>query len=363
MYAVILAGGGGTRLWPLSRPDRPKPFLPLLGAETLFQRTVCRLLEGDELPLGAGDVAVVTDRRYASIVREQAPGVTVLEEPGGRNTAAAIALATVALERDDDDVMVVLPADHTIEREDVFRAVLRDADAELARGAFGIGAPLVTLGIEVRRPATEYGYLIPDLARGVTGRLTAYPLLRFQEKPDPGMAAELAARPGVAWNAGMFLWRRRAIGAALAAYAPDILEAVTTAYRRGTLPEAYPTIRSISIDYAVMEPAAADGLVVMGAMDVGWNDLGSWTALLGALGAAGAGRVVAAGRTAECTAEDLVVRRVDGRLRVEPGPLSGILDANGPCAVLTGARASRRRNQWPQPSARRHPAHTGSVRG
>src|SRR5215212_2345561 len=143
MYIVIMAGGGGTRLHPLSSPQRPKPFLPLLGEETLLQQTVRRVA-----PLvGEDDLYCVTDQRYAALVREQAPRVRVVEEPLGRNTAAAIALATVAIERPDDDVMVVLPADHWIEREDVFRAVLRTAADDLATGALGVDEPLVTLGI------------------------------------------------------------------------------------------------------------------------------------------------------------------------------------------------------------------------
>ncbi len=341
MHVVILAGGGGTRLWPLSTPDRPKPFIPLLSDRTLFQRTVDRLLDGRELGITPRDISVVTDRRHGDLVRAQAPGVGVVEEPMGRNTAAAIALATVAIERPDDDVMVVLPADHTIENEPVFRGVLRDAERELARGAFGIESPLVTLGIEVSRPATEYGYLIPELERGVSRALTAYPLHRFEEKPDAGRAAELSSMAGVAWNAGMFLWRRRAIREALRDFAPDILDAVATAHRAGTLAEAYPSIRATSIDYAVMEKAAAEGRVVMGAMDVGWNDLGGWTALLAALGSRATGRVVQAGEPAEVTADDLVVRRRDGRLVVDPGPGRGILDASGPSALLTGVRADR----------------------
>lgn len=341
MYLVILAGGGGTRLWPLSTPDRPKPFIPLLSERTLFRQTIDRLLAGRELEIAPGDITVVADRRHAGLVRAQAPGIALVEEPMGRNTAAAIALATVAVDRPDDDVMVVLPADHTIEDEAVFRAVLRDADGELARGAFGIESPLVTLGIEVSRPATEYGYLIPDLERGTSRALTAHPLRRFEEKPSAERAAELRSMPGVAWNAGMFLWRRRAIRQALADFAPDILDAVASAHRTGTVAEAYPSIRSTSIDYAVMEKAAAGGRVVMGALDVGWNDVGGWTALLAALGSRATGRVVQAGEPAEVTADDLVVRRRDGRLAVEPGPRRGILDASGPSALLTGARADR----------------------
>lgn len=342
MYAVILAGGGGTRLWPLSTPERPKPFIPLLGDETLFERTVRRLLEGDELGIDAGDVFVVADGRHAGLVRGQAPaGVSVLEEPVGRNTAAAIALAAVAIERPDDEVMVVVPADHAIEREDAFRGVLRDAASGLATGAFGIGSPLVALGIRADRPATEYGYLLPDLDRAQRGPLTAHPLLAFEEKPDGRRAAELLASPGAAWNAGMFLWRRRAIRAALGEFAPDVIAAVDSAYRAGSLAAAYPSIRSTSVDYAVMERAAASGRVVMAAMDVGWSDLGGWAALLAGLGCPGSGRVVQAGEAVEAGASDLVVRRRDGRLVLDPGPLGGILDPDGPSALLVGAASGR----------------------
>src|SRR5919112_3524876 len=112
MYAVILAGGGGTRLWPLSRPERPKPFLPLLGDESLLQRTVRRI----EPLVGRGDVYCVVDRRFGHFVREQCPDVRLIVEPSGKNTAAAITLATAVIDRPEDEVMLVLPADHAIER-------------------------------------------------------------------------------------------------------------------------------------------------------------------------------------------------------------------------------------------------------
>src|SRR3990170_4704527 len=134
MYAVILAGGGGTRLWPLSDPQHPKPFLPLFPDGSLLQKTVRRLTEGDELGLTVDDLTVVTDRRYEGLVREQLPDVAVLSEPVGRNTAPAIALAVLAIERDPDEVMVILPADHLVGDERLFRAVLADARDELAEG-------------------------------------------------------------------------------------------------------------------------------------------------------------------------------------------------------------------------------------
>src|SRR6478735_1998666 len=208
MYAVILAGGGGTRLHPLSRPECPKPFLPLLGERSLLQGTVERLQGLTD------DVTVVTDRRYERLVRDQVPNAALVLEPLGRNTAAAIALATLVIERPDDEVMVVLPADQTVEDVPVFQRVLGAAAEDLATSAFGIEDPLVTLGIQVDRPATEYGYLIPDLDRGsdVGDRpIRAYPLLRFEEKPKPARAEGLATQAAIAWNAGIFMWRRRAI--------------------------------------------------------------------------------------------------------------------------------------------------------
>ena len=244
--------------------------------------------------LGTDDtITVVTDRRYRSLVAAQVPGVRILAEPTGRNTAPAVALAVAAVDRPDDEVMVVLPADTTIELEDVYRGVIAaaaapadDREAGIAQGSFGIEDPLVTLGIQVSRPAIEYGYLLPDRGRGEVVRgLQAYPLRGFEEKPSAGRARQLQQEPGVAWNAGMFLWRRRAIRAALERYAAGLLTTIESSLRSDTsLAAAYDRLTPISIDYAVMQGAAKDGRVVMGAMDVGWSDLGGWPALLEALG-------------------------------------------------------------------------------
>ncbi|MEW6224554.1 MAG: sugar phosphate nucleotidyltransferase [Chloroflexota bacterium] len=341
MYVVIMAGGGGTRLRPVSTAARPKPFLPLLPTgETLLQRTVRRLAG---LEPGPVDVFVVAAAPYVPLVAAQAPGAAVVVEPEGRNTAAAIALAALAIERDEDDVMVVLPADHRIEpeREGVFRGVLAAA-AGLATGAFDVPQPLVTLGVQVSRPATEYGYLLPAYERGADiHRLRAYPLLAFEEKPSPERAQVLLRSPGVAWNAGMFLWRRRAIRAALEAHAPDVAEAVARGLASGDLAAAYATIRPRSIDYAVMEPAASAGAVVMGAMDVGWTDIGSWPALLDVLDAPGIeGGVVEAGEPVATAEGDLIVERGAAGLAVREAG-GGTITPDRPVALLRAARDSR----------------------
>jgi mannose-1-phosphate guanylyltransferase/mannose-6-phosphate isomerase len=282
MYAVILAGGGGTRLWPLSRPECPKPFLPLIGDRTLLQRTWDRIVP--EL-VAAADVAVVTDRRYVDIVREQLPGLRedmLLAEPVGRNTAAAVALAAVALDRPDDDVMLVLPADHLVADEPGFRALLRSA-ADVATGG-----SLVTLGITPDGPEAGYGYVVAgDQLPGEAGAVT---VARFVEKPSEDAArALLAGTAPVAWNAGIFLWRRDAIRGAFASSSPDILADVEAGAAAGPegLEAAYARVRATSIDYAVLEPAAAAGRVAMLSADVGWSDLGSWSALRNALAAQG----------------------------------------------------------------------------
>ena len=320
----------------MSRPERPKPFLPLVGSESLLQATVARL---DGV---TDDITIVTDRRYERLVRAQVPGVAVLSEPLGRNTAAAIALAALAIERPPDDVMLVLPADHTVKRTVAFADVLRGAE-RLAEGSFGIDDPLVTLGIQVDRPATEYGYLIPDLGRADrTHGLQAYPLLRFEEKPKPARAEELAGQQGVAWNAGIFVWRRRAILAALGRYTGLVQSLGPMIASPQMLDRAYESIqRAISIDHAVMESAARSGVVVMASMDVGWSDIGSWSALLPAIGARGTGSVVQAGETVVVEADDLVIRRVDGLLGVIAPPERGSITAMHPMAVLRGTGPDR----------------------
>jgi mannose-1-phosphate guanylyltransferase len=275
VYAVVLAGGGGTRLWPLSTPERPKPFLRLIGHETLIQRSVARLA-----PLiQPKDVYIVTDRRYLALCREQLPDVPAanfIGEPMGRNTAAAVALAAEAIDRPADEVMLVIPADAHIADEAGIRAALATAGEVAATGK------LVTLGVKPDRAETGYGYIIArPPARFVGGRDT-FDVERFVEKPTADKAREMIATGLASWNAGIFVWTRAAIRDSLSRHAPEIVEPIRTNCSTGNpadLDRVYPSVRSTSIDYAVMEPASVMGAVEVVPIDVGWSDLGSWAAL------------------------------------------------------------------------------------
>lgn len=275
MYAVILAGGGGTRLWPLSTPEHPKPFLRLLGDETLIQRSVARLA-----PLVAPqDVYVVTDRRYLPLVAEQLPALpaaNLIGEPMGRNTAAAVALAAEAIERPADEVMLILPADAHITDEAGFRDALAVA-AEVARGG-----SLVTLGVTPDHPETGYGYILARPPVRQVGGRPIFAVKQFVEKPTAELATELLATGLASWNAGIFAWTRATIRDRLSRHAPEIAGPIRAVCASGTaedLAAAYPSLRATSIDFAVMEPASLEGVVAVVPIDVGWSDLGSWAAL------------------------------------------------------------------------------------
>jgi mannose-1-phosphate guanylyltransferase len=335
MYAVVLAGGGGTRLWPLSTPECPKPFLKLLGDESLIQGTVARLS-----PLvSPQDVYVIADRRHLALVAEQLPSVpagNLIGEPMGRNTAAAVALAAEAINRPDDEVMLVLPADAYIADEAGFRDALAAA-GEVARGGL-----LVTLGVTPDRPETGYGYVLAQPPeREVAGRPT-FAVQRFVEKPTVERAQELLATGLASWNAGIFAWTRAAIRDRLTRYAADIVEPLRAVCATGTLADMdaiYPTVRATSIDYAVMEPASLEGAVAVVPMSVGWSDLGSWAALRDAwretAGEAPSGATPGLGNRRDIgSTESLVLAQ--GRLVVTIG-LRDIIVVDTPDALLVCA--------------------------
>lgn len=280
---VILSGGAGTRLWPLSRPESPKQFHALTGTETMLQMTASRVADPTrfEAPL------VVAGASHADEVERQlaaagvSPGTLILE-PMGRNTAAAIALA--ALERAPGDLLLVMPSDHVITRPDAFREAVDRAARQAEQGW------LMTFGITPDAPETGYGYICcgAALADGV------FAVERFVEKPDRETAQAYLAQGGYHWNGGIFLMRAGDLIDGLAAHAPDILDATRAALAKATRedgrvqPDAdlFAAIRSQSIDHALMEKHTQVGVVPV---EMGWSDLGSWDALyeVGAKDAAG----------------------------------------------------------------------------
>jgi len=269
IFPVILSGGSGTRLWPMSTPDHPKQFLPLTSEDTMFQQTLARV--GDPRRFAAP--LIVANARHQALIEAQLGGrdATLLLEPAARNTAPAIALAALAAPH---ALLLVMPSDHVITNPAAFQNAI---DAAVPHADAGW---LVTFGISPDAPETGYGYIqLGDaLAAGV------HQVARFVEKPDAARAAEMLATGDHVWNGGIFLFRADAYLAALADHAPEILAAVTkamnTATRTGAVvhPEAaaFAASPSDSIDYAVLEKAARVAVVPV---SMGWSDVGSWDAL------------------------------------------------------------------------------------
>ena len=276
-YAVIMAGGIGSRFWPASRKEKPKQFLDVFGDGTLIQNTVARL-QGLIPPERC---LVVTHKRYVEQTQKQLPAVpdeNILAEPISRNTAPCITYAAAVLDdRDPDATMAVLPADHVIGNVEAFHNTLNVAlDAAQEPDA------LVTIGIEPTYPATGYGYIQYDGDENEAGELNAHPVRTFAEKPDQSTAERFIDSGDFLWNSGMFIWRADTILGQIEEHLPDAHEAFESVRHTGddTDPDALETAfrnsPRISIDYGVMEQADSV-YVVPGAFD--WNDVGDWRAV------------------------------------------------------------------------------------
>lgn len=280
-YPVILAGGRGTRFWPLSRKKRAKQLLALDGKQTMIQQTVTRLL-----PLApAKQFWIITNEDLRPAILKQLPKLPkaqVLPEPAGRNTAPAIGLAAFLLLREDPGAVIgMFPSDHVIADEKRFRETLGRGIPIAASGE-----NIVVIGIQPTRAETGYGYI----EVGSASADGALPVRRFTEKPDAARAAEFVAAGNYFWNSGMFLWSARTLVNALREHLPQtarLLEEIAGAF--GTrkfsaiFRKLYPQCENISVDYAILEPRSAkgeqSGNIFCLPADFGWNDLGSWTAL------------------------------------------------------------------------------------
>jgi mannose-1-phosphate guanylyltransferase len=280
-YPVILAGGRGTRFWPLSRKRRAKQLLALDGKQTMIQQTVARLL-----PLApAKRFWVITNEDSQREIARQVPRLNkqqIIAEPIGRNTAAAIGLAAFILLRSNPEAVIgMFPSDHVIGDEKRYRSIL-EKGIEIA----ATGENIVVLGIRPTRPETGYGYIEARL----TTEGQELRVRRFTEKPDSARAAEFVAAGNYFWNSGMFLWSARTLSSALHEHLPrtaSILEQIAATFGTrkfaATFRLLYSKCEDISIDYAVLEPRSSKGEqssnIFCLPADFGWNDLGSWTAL------------------------------------------------------------------------------------
>ncbi|MCL4120952.1 UNVERIFIED_CONTAM: hypothetical protein GTU68_066992 [Idotea baltica] len=278
IHPVLLAGGAGTRLWPLSRKSYPKQFSKLVGDESLFQASAHRFAG----PQFAAPV-VLTGEDFRFIVTEQLAAIrqspqAIVIEPQGRNTAPAILTAALMLlEQDADALMLVAPSDHVISDVAAFHAALEAARTSAQAGE------LVTFGITPTKPETGYGYL--ELGVGADPKATSpQPLARFVEKPDTTRATEMLAAGNFLWNAGIFFFSARAVITAYETHAPNLIAPVRAALIGAQADlgftrlaaDPWATLPDISIDYAIMEKA--DNLVVM-PYTAGWSDLGDWDAI------------------------------------------------------------------------------------
>lgn len=311
-YALIMAGGYGERLWPLSTKERPKQFLKLIGERTMLQETVHRIAPLVSLE----STYVVVSREHVKLVLEQLPVLpskNVIIEPMGRGTAPCIGLASLRLQqRDPEGVMFVLPADHVIKDVERFLKLLRAA-AMIAQQ----GTHLMTLGIPPRNPATGYGYIRAEARQvgGPTDVFSAFKVKRFTEKPDLETAERFLREGHYYWNSGMFIWRSDAILREIETHMSALYEGLMqiklhlgTPHEQDVVEQIYRDQESISIDYGVMEKSPR--VLVLPTGDIGWSDVGDWSVLADVLKTDVDGNVIQAQHQGINTYNNVIVQEL-----------------------------------------------------
>jgi mannose-1-phosphate guanylyltransferase len=338
-YAIVPAGGAGTRLWPLSRADRPKFLLQLLGSHrSLIQTTVDRLA-----PVADG-ICVVTGTAHAAAVARQLPSLPdddLFVEPSPRESAAAIGLATAVLARRHPDAVVgSFAADHVVLDDEVFRQVVAEAVATAHEGY------LVTVGITPTHPATGFGYVCSGQGLDVPGAPSALRVTEFREKPDEQTARRYVQSGRYRWNAGMFVARAATLMELYERYQPElaaglrtIADAWDTAAREDVLGDVWPGLPKIAIDYAIAEPAAAEGRVAVVPGSFGWDDIGDFRSVSSLLPAGEDGvQVLGEGEVVAHDASETVVVSSSGRLVALVG-VQDVVVVDTPDALLVADRA------------------------
>ena len=317
-YAIIMAGGVGSRFWPLSKASYPKQFHDILGAgETLIQRTFGRLSQ----TVPSENVLVLTNEKYKGLVNEQLPEVrdeNIVLEPAMRNTAPCILLAALKIYKaNPDGVMIVAPSDHWIENEKAFLTDLNTAFEACAEDA-SEEKLLVTLGIEPTFPHTGYGYIQYNASSAAVKGVKA-----FKEKPDYATAKQFLAEGNYSWNAGIFIWSARAIIEAFEKYLPEMyalfnsgFEALNTEAEQQFILDNYAKAENISIDYGILEKSGHVG-VIPATFD--WSDLGAWGALYDNLEKDQDENVIVNAKTVLREAQGNLIRSEKGKVVVVEG--------------------------------------------
>ena len=277
-YALILAGGSGSRFWPLSRDNRPKQLLQLFDSTTLLEQTIARL--DGLVPLE--NILILTNEKQEATVREIAtmlPSENIFAEPAKRDTAPAVALGVgLIAARDPEAIMLVLPSDQLISNNAAFQSIMRDAicAAEHCDG-------LITIGVKPTWPCPSYGYIERGERASIVGlrcENLPYEVKRFREKPSSDLAEQFLAQGGFTWNAGMFVWALPAVIGELTRQAPQLAHFITEIRRsadaKATVASQFPHLTPISIDYALMEKARRV-LNIEATFD--WDDVGSWISI------------------------------------------------------------------------------------
>ena len=278
MYAAIIAGGSGTRLWPRSRQNKPKQFQSLHSETTLLQETVMRL----EPLVERENIYIIAGQLHEEIVREQLdwlPADNYVGEPMGKDTAPAVGvIATLIAHKDPDAVILVTPADHVILKEKLFRHML-----EVAELVAGEGPNVVTIGIKPTCAETGYGYIQMKESHRSVDDIDIYEVMSFKEKPDAKTAEEYVSSWHYVWNSGMFIWSAKTIMNLYREHAPEMYKllmrydaAIGTPSEAKVFEEIYDEFPRISVDYAILEHAK-DIYVIPAS--IGWNDLGSWASI------------------------------------------------------------------------------------
>ncbi|MBN1249719.1 MAG: mannose-1-phosphate guanylyltransferase [Anaerolineae bacterium] len=334
LYALIMAGGGGTRLWPLSRQNHPKQTLSLVGNRTLFQAAVDRLLPSLRLErifvVTAADQVEALAAQYPHLPREN-----FIVEPLGRGTASCIGLGSLHIRNlDPDAVVAVVTADHHIEDVDAFGQGLSAATTVAQQGY------LVTLGITPAYPATGYGYIAMGDKLDVDSALSVYQAAAFTEKPDRERAQQFLEAGTYAWNSGMFIWRADRILEEIGIWMPELSQVLRdldsvwgTIEYKSRIAELWPTLQKETIDYGIMERAERVAAIPV---EIGWSDIGTWSSVMGIYDTDDAGNALLGDVLAIETEKTMVVSQGE-RFVVTIG-LDDLIVVDTPDAVLITRR-------------------------